>query len=232
MAEHLAFEELAGDGRAVHRHPRALRAGGREVDRARDHFLAGAALAVDEHGRRGRRHLLDGLADLLHGGRVGDEVLEAVAERAGVGRHRGGAADLLLGALEAREHVLHLERLGEVVEDAALHRVDRGLHARVGSEQDDGDVGARRAHLAEERHAVHRLHPEVGDDDVDAAGPDDLQRRGAVLRRLDFIPVRLQQPLHEQQNARFVVDYEYPRHGFGFVLYHKFGCSGECNTKV
>ena len=134
--------------------------------------------------------------------------------------------------LHAQAEHLDVERLGEIVEDAALHCVDRGLHARVGGKQDDRDVGARRVHFAEERHAVHRLHPEVGDDDVDAASLDDLQRRGAVLRGLDFIPVRLQQPLHEQQNARFVVDYEYPGHGFRRVLYHKFGCSGECNTKV
>src|SRR6185436_17840151 len=48
VAEELALEKLLGNGAAVHRQERAFRAARALVDPAREHALAGAALAGDE----------------------------------------------------------------------------------------------------------------------------------------------------------------------------------------
>jgi hypothetical protein len=55
--------------------------GRQHVDRLRDDFLAGAGLAIDHDGRRGRRDLLDDRIDLAHL-RVGaDECAAAIGAR-------------------------------------------------------------------------------------------------------------------------------------------------------
>src|SRR4029077_11743949 len=48
VPEHLALDQLAGDGRAVELDERAIPAGREGVDRARDQLLARPALARDE----------------------------------------------------------------------------------------------------------------------------------------------------------------------------------------
>ena len=57
VAEQLALEQVLGQRAAVHLDPRPGRAAAREVDRAREQVLAGAALAAQQHGRIGGRHL-------------------------------------------------------------------------------------------------------------------------------------------------------------------------------
>ena len=70
------------------------------VDRARDHLLAGAGLAEDQHRRVGARDLLDALHHVAQAG----------------GRADDGVADVL--AVEAREQraVVGLERLAQARE--------------------------------------------------------------------------------------------------------------------
>ena len=66
VAEHLAFQQAGGNGGAVQLDEGALPARAEVVDGARQQFLAGAGLAVDQHrgiGGRHRLHLLqNGLA--------------------------------------------------------------------------------------------------------------------------------------------------------------------------
>ena len=58
VAEQLALQQALRQRAAVDREERALGPGGQLVDVARDDFLAGAALALDQHRRVGGRHLL------------------------------------------------------------------------------------------------------------------------------------------------------------------------------
>ena len=58
VAEELAFEQRLRQRAAVDREERPVGAQRRVVDVARQHLLAGAALAADQHGRVGRRHHL------------------------------------------------------------------------------------------------------------------------------------------------------------------------------
>ena len=66
VAEEFRFEERCGQRRAIDRHERRGRVRRIRVDRPRDQLLARAALATDDHVRRGSRHLADHLEDLYH----------------------------------------------------------------------------------------------------------------------------------------------------------------------
>src|SRR5207249_4064933 len=59
VAKQLGLEDRLGDRGAVDRDERALRARAVVVHRAGEELLAGAALAEQQHGRLGRRRLLD-----------------------------------------------------------------------------------------------------------------------------------------------------------------------------
>ena len=212
VSEHLAFEQVLGEGGAVDRHPGLVGARGVLVDGLRDHLLARAGLAVDQHGGGGGGDLLDHVAHLRHERRRADEVLEAVLRRrVDVHRERHGLVllHLLLGAREAGEDVVDLERLREVVEHALLHRLDRRLHGGVGGEQDHGHGRMELVHLLEERHAVHRRHAQVGDHDVNATRTHDVERGVSIARGLDLVLVRFQQTLEQQENPRLVIDKKY-----------------------
>ena len=209
VAEHLALEQVLGQGGAVDGHPRLVGARGVLVDGLRDHFLARAGLAVDQYGGGGGGDLLDHVAHLRHEGRRADEVLEAVLERrVDVHRERHGLVflHLLLGARETGEDVVDLEGLREVVEHALLHRLNRRLHGGVGGEQDHGHGRMELVHLLEERHAVHRRHAQVGDHDVNATRTYDIERGVSIARGLDLVLVRFQQTLEQQENPRLVID--------------------------
>ena len=94
VSEEFALEQTLRDRRAVDRDERLRRAAAREVDGARDDFLAGAALAADQHARAAARDLADQREDLAHRGALADQLA-----------HRRGLVD---GAAQAP--VLFLER--------------------------------------------------------------------------------------------------------------------------
>ena len=66
VAEQLGLDQLFGDGRAVDLDQGVGVPLAGPVESARDQLLAGAALAGDEHGGRGRRGALDGATQLAH----------------------------------------------------------------------------------------------------------------------------------------------------------------------
>jgi hypothetical protein len=66
VAEEFAFDEIRVERRDVDRQKRPFAARAIGVDGAGNEFLAGAALAGDEHARRRRRHKRDPLEDRLH----------------------------------------------------------------------------------------------------------------------------------------------------------------------
>ena len=79
VAEQLGFGQRLGNGRRVERHEALVRARAVVMDRARDQLLAGAGLALDQHGAVHRRDQLQGLEHLLHRGALADDVVEPVA---------------------------------------------------------------------------------------------------------------------------------------------------------
>src|SRR5205807_1374593 len=100
VAEHLGLEQLGGDRAAVDRDEGAIGARARGVDGARDQLLAGAALAHDEDGGVGHRHLPDQQPDLL------DERVLADQVRMTFGRPVGGVHDVLIGTVLKKKQLL------------------------------------------------------------------------------------------------------------------------------
>ena len=78
VAEQLRLGERLGNGRRVEGDEPLIRARAVVVDRPRDQFLAGAGLALNQHGAVHRRHELQALEHRLHRGALADDVVEPV----------------------------------------------------------------------------------------------------------------------------------------------------------
>src|SRR3954470_5528823 len=66
VSKKFALQQLVRDGGAIHFYEGPLPASGLRINHARDHLLAGAALAANEHGGIGVGHFFDGELDVLH----------------------------------------------------------------------------------------------------------------------------------------------------------------------
>ena len=161
-----------------------LAAAAQVVDGLRDHLLARARLPGDEDAGVGAGHPSDQVVDLLHGRGCADERAEPAQlaqlgpQRADLPLHLQGAGQVGQGHLEPGE----IDRLGEVVGDAAAQGVHGGLHARVAGDQDDFGVGGALEAVQEvEPAAVGQL--EVDEQDVGRVGRDLLARLVRAWRR-------------------------------------------------
>ena len=136
VAEQLALEHVARDGRAVERDERPVGAVGGAVDGAREHFLAGAGLAGEEDRQRRRGDAAGDAQDLGHLGR-GPDAFGVAVERLG-GPERG--ALLFLAAVA-------VEREGGANQLADRDRACSDVRARAGHRR--GGARARRDVIAD-----------------------------------------------------------------------------------
>ena len=178
------------------------------VQRAREQLLPGAALAQQQHGGGGGRRLPDdvqggpqrrALTDdgLLGPRQPGAELL--------VFQHQPPLVDRLLHALE---HRVPLERLGEEVIGAVLHRRDRRLHRPVRGHQDHFRVGRDGAHGAQQLLPAHGRHHQIGEHHVDGLRAQPLHRLLAAAGEEDAIALAREDPVERIEVCLFVVDDE------------------------
>ena len=169
VAEELALEQLARDGRAIDADQRPAAALAGVVDGARDQLLAGAGFAGDQHGGVGRRHQLDLAQDLLDRGAAPDDAVVIALD-----------ADFLL-----QVGVLELQPLAQTVDllvrgaqllvglaplrDVAEHD-HRADHVAAVADRRRGVFDPeRRAVLAPEHFGVDLMHGAVAERGVDRA---------------------------------------------------------------
>jgi len=105
------------------------------------------------------------------------------------------------------------DRLREVVGGASAHRLDRGRHIAVRGRDDHRQLGVVLVELAQQRHAVHHRHPQVGDDDLGWSFGGDRERGLAILGGVDRVAGEAEQLLEAAARAGLVVDHEDPRAG-------------------
>ena len=74
---------------------------------------------------------------------------------------------MLQGLVDEKPHFVGAERFQDVIEGAALHGLDRGLHGAVGGDDDDRQPGEVLAHPGEQLHASHAGHLQIGDDELE-----------------------------------------------------------------
>ena len=150
------------------------------MDGARRKFLAAARRADDEDAAVGRRHLLDGLAQLIaqaNGRRARSrrcELLELL--------HLALEPGILERAFGNEQQPVGLEGLFDEVVGAALDGRYGGLDIAVAGDHDDRHFGMFALERVEQLQAVEpaSLQPDVEKDEVGPAGDDRRQRLVAV----------------------------------------------------
>ena len=194
-----------------------------EVNRARDHLLAGAGLAGDEHRALRFRHHLRRADHVLHAAAAPDdavlvELLVALAEQVAV---LGPQALVIEGAVDHDQQLVDLERLLEVVERAELHRLDRALDGGVrGHHQDLRPLAGRgrRDQLADQIEPVRSgIRLSTRSTSNDAAGEQPL-RLARVARRHDLVPFFAQRLGQRVADLGLVVDEQNGAGGLGHAV--------------
>ena len=197
VAEQLRLEHAGRERGAVHAHERPRLARAVDVDRARDHLLAGPGLAAQEHRRRRLRHLLDARQDLAQRGRIADDRAEVERAVRVAGQHARvllqllGQAPVLAHQLVALDGVgqdpaqlLGVPGLGDVAVDAPeVDRLDQHVDVGEGGHDDADRVGADLARRLEQLEPGHARHALVGDDHRHVVLLDQRQRLLAAARR-------------------------------------------------
>jgi hypothetical protein len=210
VAEELALEQRRGHGRAVDgeegpRAPRALL-----VEGPGDELLARAALARDQHRRAAVGHAGHQVEDPLHRRALAEEPAEVL-------RIDDGSAEPL--HLQAKLPVLHrprdhqpeelgVDRLGDEVVGAGADRRDRGVEAGVARDHHHGHLGPDGEDALAQLGSAEGGHPQIGEDHVEVALGDELERvvrRGAPLD-LETLPAK--HDLEELARRLIVVDQE------------------------
>ena len=185
VAEQLGFEQRLGQRAAVQRDERPIAPQRVEMDGPRHPFLACARLAGDEHGAVGPRDLLDQLEDREHLLAAPDDIGELMA-----GPERALQQHVLLPELPLLERVadfdlqlVDVERLAEVVVGAQPHRLDGGVGRRERGNHDAEHVLIDALGGAQHVDAAHVGHLDVGDQQVEAAALELVDRHAGRFRR-------------------------------------------------
>ena len=215
VAEEFALEQLARDRRRVHRDEGARRARRRLVDRARHQFLAGAALAGDQHRDVARGHASDRLEDLEDRAAAADQAIARAAraaahfaaQRAHLALERARAQRLL----DQRQHRGHLERLHQIVERAALHRLDGVLERVLRGDHHHRGFGSHAAQAVEQLEAGGLGHADVEEGDVEAAARQQRPRRLARIDVDDLVTGLFERLAQHEADRRLVVGDQHAR---------------------
>ena len=167
VAEQFAFQQVFGDGGAVDADVVVLAAMAQAVQRPGDQLLARAAFPQDEHGGVSGGHAADQLAQLVHVGRLADDLLHLV------GLGDGGAQvgvvlqqPVAFGATGHRvQQFLRRKGLGQIIHRAGLDGFDRQFRRGVGGDHQERRIGPL---FAGQRQKLVAAHPAaqsgVGDD--------------------------------------------------------------------
>ncbi len=162
MAEQLAFDEVRIEAADVNGQERPIAARAEAMNGTGDEFLAGAALAGDQHARLARRHQGDALEHRLHRRTAADNFVLRGKPRLwsrGVGR-RGPIERTVQGI----QCLTQVERLRQIVERAAFDGLDcRRQIAERGDDQ-DRHVGRRFVQPSQRRQTVHAGQAHVEND--------------------------------------------------------------------
>ncbi|MNP10570.1 hypothetical protein D3C76_1027260 [compost metagenome] len=168
VAEQFRLDQAFRNGRAVHRDHRRLGPLGEVVQGTRHQFLTGTGLALDQDIGVSRRDFADLAIQVLHRWARADDADFTVAvvatgfcrAIAGFGGNRFDTGlrrlPVAQDACDGLEHFVMIERLGDVIHRAHLHRVHRRAQAGVaGHDQHRSalaqldQLGARRARQAQ-----------------------------------------------------------------------------------
>ena len=178
---------------------------------ARAQFLAGTALAGQEHVHVGLGQLADMLENLPHGFALADHQVVGFARQSLGGLLYRGLLEAGDAASARQDHLklFYVHGLLQEVESPALHRASAQIGADVGSDDDDLRQAILMEHRVDDLQAALGLvlQPHVQADDPGLLAPQGIQAsvQGLGLEHLVF---RVQGPLHLFPESDVVFDKE------------------------
>ena len=181
VAEQGGFQHVVRDRRAVDGHEGLAGARRALVNVARQHFLAGAGLAGDQHGGIAARHPGGQFQQLAAGRLLGHRAVILVQ-----GQHAVGVARHQI------EQRLGLERLEQVVGGALAHGVHRALDGAEGGHQQHRQLRLLLADGDQQLVAVHARHVHVADHQRVAVLFQGQQRLFGILHGAEGVAAQLQ----------------------------------------
>jgi hypothetical protein len=192
VAEQHAFDLVGGNAAGVDDAQRRLgaRAGG--VHRADQHFLAGAAFALDQHGLLGARGLgRHGQRGAERRGRADHRIeIERRADLFGQRLQFGGRRFARGRAAQGVEQAVGRDRLDQVVGRACAHRFHRQQRRGAGGEHQDRQRGAAGLEFGDQGAGIVARNPLVEDDraQLHALARAQHGNRGFGIARHDRAP--------------------------------------------
>ena len=202
VAEQLAFEQVGRQRRAVDLHERLGPPRRPPVQLARDHFLADAALAAQQHADVAVGHALDHGQHGLHRGAGAPRHLRALrifgglrAEPRHFGAQRLAFERVADGRFERRfADAVGVAGLQDVVGRAQPDRFDDRLRRLPARQHDDLGRGLRLPDRPQCLDSVQVRHQDVEQDDIGRrAGSKALEQRRAAVEHLDSVALSSQQ---------------------------------------
>ena len=181
------------------------------MDRLRDHFLAGSALALQKHGRAAIGHLRHQIENLQHGLALAHDVFEVVAllQRAlELNVFFFGAAPADSGA-HVGEKLLVVPRLLNEICRPNLHRAHGIFHCAERSDHDDRQARIMRSNLREDLHAIAARKSEIEQHQIKRTFRDLRKTVFPGDRSFNFKAFHLQQGLKRFTNRGLIVDDEH-----------------------
>ena len=100
-----------------------------------------------------------------------------------------------------------VQRLGDEIVRAALHRLDRRVHRAVGRHHDDDRRMRQREDLLDERHPILAAEPQIGQHEIDRLALEHAQRPADIRGHIDLEAV-LQRRAQPFAGVLFVVNDE------------------------
>jgi hypothetical protein len=164
------------------------------VKGAREQLLAGTALALEQHGRIGRRRPLQDRDDLRELRILADDLRRAAADGELLPEEQvlHGQAAHAERPLHEEQQVVGIDRLGEEVERAVLHRRHRVLDTPERRHDDHRQVGVGLLGGPQHAQAIAFRQAQIREDD---AGPrlfERTDRLGLIARLDDLVTLRLE----------------------------------------
>jgi hypothetical protein len=166
---------------------------------------------MNQDGRSTRRGLDDQVEDLPHARALADDVGELVIalldvlSKIAVLVHEAAPLE---GVAYDHQHLVVLERLGDVVEGTGLHRGDSASNGRKRRDDHDSQIFVDALQLVQRGDAVEPRHHDVDDGAIEGQRARQLEplfpRRGEAHR----VPLAAQQRLEDLAHDLLVVDDE------------------------
>jgi hypothetical protein len=177
------------------------------MDGARDHLLAGAAFALDQHRHRGRRHLVDQIEHRPGARILGDDRRRFAGRSVLETLHLLADQPLLAVADHRFQDLVIVEWLGDEVGGAEAHRLDGQLDCPEPGDQHGARGGKLAADPGDQLDARHPVHGDIRQDEMRNPGREDLQRLLAAHRVAHLGVERFDQEAQAESDVVLVIDH-------------------------